>query len=292
MGLSLPFHEGEIEVQRRVGVADEAQAVGRIVAREVSSGAARFLQGQRMAVATSLDAAGRPWVSVLSGPAGFLHAVDERLLRIDAAPAADDPLAANLSARPELGLLVLDPRTRRRMRFNGRGLAAEDGLFVMTDEVYGNCPKYIQRRRVVGDVAAPRGASVRSRTLDARQQGWIARADTFFIGTYHPDGGADASHRGGDPGFVRVLDERRLLIPDYPGNAMFNTLGNLIGQPNVGLLFLDFASGDTLQLTGRAEVRFEPSRAIAVEIDEVRETPHGHRLRWDLLEDAPGMPGA
>jgi predicted pyridoxine 5'-phosphate oxidase superfamily flavin-nucleotide-binding protein len=278
-----PFHPGERDVQRRAGVAEAAQAVGRIIGGTVSPAAARFLEEQRLALAGSLDASGRPWASVLSGPAGFIDAVDERLVSVAARPAAGDPLEPNLRTRPELALLVLDPSTQRRMRLNGRGLLAEDGLFLSTEQVYGNCPKYIQRRRITGANARPAGAVASSPALDARQREWIARADTLFIASFHPAGGPDVSHRGGNPGFVRVHDGRHLEIPDYAGNAMFNTLGNLVEYPRAGLLFVDFANGDTLQLTGRAQVRFEPRRAIEVEVDEVRETAAGHGLTWDLV---------
>jgi predicted pyridoxine 5'-phosphate oxidase superfamily flavin-nucleotide-binding protein len=284
------FHAGEAFVQRSAGLAEQAEAVGRIVGDSISRAAADFLHGQRLAIASSLDESGRPWASVLSGPAGFLRAEDARRLRIVALPAEDDPLAANLRARPELGLLVLDPPTRRRMRVNGRASLSEDGLLVRTDEVYGNCPKYIQRRRLRGEVEQPRKPARRAPALDARQQEWIARADTMFLASFHPDSGADASHRGGMPGFLRVESDRRIALPDYPGNAMFNTLGNLHGYPRVGLLFLDFENGDTLQLTGRAELRFEPARALAIEVDEVRETPGGHRLAWELVEYSSSNP--
>jgi predicted pyridoxine 5'-phosphate oxidase superfamily flavin-nucleotide-binding protein len=293
MGVSTgSFHAGEREVQRRAGLADEAQAVGRIVGDAISPAAARFLETQRLAIAASLDASGQPWASVLSGPAGFLRTVDPRRLRIAAVPADDDPLAANLRVRPEIGLLVIDPQTRRRMRVNGRGTLDRDGVVVRTDEVYGNCPKYIQRRRLLGEASSPRGSAVTSGRLSAAQRAWIASADTLFIASFHPDSGADASHRGGEPGFVRVEDDRRIVMPDYPGNAMFNTLGNLLEHPRAGLLFLDFATGDTLQVAGRAALRFEPERALAVEVDEVRETPGGHRLAWELIERSPSNPRA
>lgn len=285
------FHGGETFVQRSAGLAEEAEAVGRIVGDSISRAAADFLRGQRLAIAASLDESGRPWASVLSGPAGFLRTLDTRRLHVAAVPAADDPLASNLRVRPELGLLVIDPQTRRRMRVNGQASLSDDGVLVRTDEVYGNCPKYIQRRRLRGEVERPRGATLRASVLDARQQAWIARADTLFIASFHPDSGADASHRGGLPGFVRVENDRRIALPDYPGNAMFNTLGNLHEYPRVGLLFLDFANGDTLQLTGRAELSLQPARALAVEVDEVRETAGGHRLAWDLVEYSPSNPG-
>jgi predicted pyridoxine 5'-phosphate oxidase superfamily flavin-nucleotide-binding protein len=291
MGVSTgSFHAGEREVQRRAGLADEAQAVGRIVGDAISPAAARFLETQRLAIAASLDASGQPWASVLSGPAGFLRTVDPRRLRIAAVPADDDPLAANLRVRPEIGLLVIDPQTRRRMRVNGRGTLDRDGVVVRTDEVYGNCPKYIQKRRLIGGDGSPAGEARRSSSLDERARALVAGADTLFTATWHPGGGADASHRGGRPGFVRVRDERTLEFPDYPGNNMFNTLGNLVTNPGVGLLIVDFEHGDLLQLTGRARILWEPERVVRVELEEVLVTPGGSPLRFELVGPWPANP--
>jgi predicted pyridoxine 5'-phosphate oxidase superfamily flavin-nucleotide-binding protein len=78
---------------------------------------------------------------------------------------------------------------------------------------------------------------------NGKQQRLIREADTFFIASSHRDGGADASHRGGNPGFVHVLNETKLIWPDYSGNGMFQTLGNLAIDPRAGLLFMDFESG-------------------------------------------------
>jgi predicted pyridoxine 5'-phosphate oxidase superfamily flavin-nucleotide-binding protein len=283
------FHPGEIEVQGRLRAREDAERVGGIIASRMPPAVAVALRGQRMAVAATLDEQGRPWASLLTGPAGFIQAADDQLLRLATAIHPGDPLSANLQARPELGILVIDPGTRRRWRFNGRGLLSPEGVFLRVEQVYGNCPKYIQKRRRVaeGEVAAsePR----RSRSLDARTRALIAGADTFFIASWHPEGGADASHRGGRPGFVRVLDERTLEFPDYPGNNMFNTLGNLAGYPRAGLLFVDFERGDLLQLTGRVEIRWEPV-TVRMALEEVREIPAGTSLRLELVEPSPVNP--
>jgi uncharacterized protein len=284
------FHAGEIEVQARAGVRDDAERVGRIIASEIPPAIRPFLRSQRMAVAASLDEQDRPWASLLTGPAGFIQAPDDHLLRLAATPAPGDPLAANLGARPELGLLVIDPRTRQRVRFNGRGLLSSDGLFLQTAEVYGNCQKYVQKRRLVGRSEDVPGDVRRTTSLDARTRALVTGADTFFIASWHPAGGADASHRGGRPGFVRVLDDRTLEFPDYPGNNMFNSLGNLLGHPRAGLLFVGFEHGDLLQLTGRARIAWEPETAVRVTIEEVRETSRGNPLRYELVEPSPANP--
>jgi uncharacterized protein len=291
MGISNgPFHDGERQVQRQVGVARAAEALGGMVSRSVTPAVARFLRTQRLAVAATLDGGGRPWASLLTGDAGFIQAVDDRLLLLAARPDESDPLNANLRDRPELGLLVIDPRTRQRIRANGRGRLSPQGLFLRTDQVYGNCPKYIQKRRIVAEVEPGPAAVVRTPALDARQRSWIAGADTFFIASFDAEGGPDASHRGGRPGFVRVLDAQRLAFPDYPGNNMFNTLGNLARHPRAGLLFVDFTAGAVLQLTGRTEVLFAPERAVTFEIEDVVERRGASALRWELVEPSPSNP--
>jgi uncharacterized protein len=287
-----PFHAGEIEAQRRAGVRAEADEVGRIVRGELPANADRVLGAFQIAIAASLGDKGDVWASLVTGPPGFLRAIDEQLVLIDAAIRSDDPLAGNLERRPELGVLVIDLATRRRIRLNGRAvLDAERRIFLTLEQVYGNCPKYIQVRRLetagpAVEVATPR----RSAQLDARQQSVMAAADTFFIASHHPGGGADASHRGGRPGFVQVLGPRALSFADYPGNNMFNTLGNLLVQPQAGLLFLDFERGDTLQLTGRATVEWKEGRAaVGFEIDQVLETA-GAGVRGPLVEYSPLNP--
>jgi hypothetical protein len=136
-------------------------------------------------------------------------------------------------------------------------------------------------------------------TLSLAQQERIARADTFFIASQHARTGLDASHRGGQPGFVDVVDAAHLAWPDYVGNMMFQTLGNLTSDPRAGLLFVDFASGDVLQLTGRASVDFDPARArrhtgaervVDFAIDEVRDTPGVVPLRAGEPEYSPFNP--
>ena len=190
-------------MQRRAGAVREAAAVGNGIRSTLPRGVDRFLGRQRLAIASTLDGRGRVWASLITGPPGFIQPVDAQLLRIAAQPAPADPLAENLEAGSDLGLLVLDPTTRQRMRFNGRGMLRPDGIFLLVDQAYGNCPKYIQLRQPERDedVSAAEPVQV-SVTLDEHQQAAIAHADTFFIASFHPEGGADTSHRGGRPGLL------------------------------------------------------------------------------------------
>lgn len=277
------YHEGELAVQRQAGVAANAERIGRSIHGEIPDLARRFAAEQRFVIVGAADGEGRVWATMLRGEPGFLSAPAPDRLLIDARPWPDDPLATTLAGETDVGLLIIDPATRRRMRVNGRSSpAGPAALEVHTREVYANCPKYIHSREVrlpARDAEHPAGMS-RGDALTPAQAAWIAGADTLFLASRHPAAGADVSHRGGPPGFVRVAAPDRLLIPDYAGNMMFNTLGNIEAHPEAGVLLVDFDRGDTLQLSGRATIDWDPAaradmqgaeRAVEFEIDQVVE---------------------
>ena len=293
------FHEGELDVQRRAGVSDMAARIGNSIHAAIPPPARAFIAEQPFAILASRDGDGRVWASILSGAPGFADAPDQRTLTIDAAPAPGDPLAANLAAGGPLGVLIIDPATRRRLRVNGVLAAAGRPLRVTVEECFANCPKYIQQRELQPGAAASAPTTQRAAALSLAQQLRVERADTFFIASQHPRAGLDASHRGGKPGFVEVVDASHLAWPDYIGNMMFQTLGNLTSEPRAGLLFVDFASGDVLQLTGRGAIDFDPQRArrypgaqrvVDFAIDEVRDRPGAVPLRSGPPEYSPYNP--
>lgn len=282
------FHPGELEVQRRSGVSREAaRLVSMLAPPHLDGGPANFLAQREFAVLTARDDDGTLWTSPLLGPTGFLHA-HGTTLRVHTGPAPGDPLG-RLTAGQPAGLLAMEFAIRRRMRVNGVLTAAgPDGLTIDVEQAFGNCPAYIQRR-VLEPVtsAAPEHEAMESTTLSPRQRAVVRAADTFFLGTAHPAHGADASHKGGSPGFVRV-DGDDLWWPDYAGNNMFNSLGNIAANPEAALLFVDFATGELLHLTGIAglewsapgshgddggtgrRVRFHPERVVSAPILPVR----------------------
>jgi hypothetical protein len=194
---------------------------------------------------------------------GFLEARGSTL-DVHAVVPGGDPLAA-LPVGQEVGLIAIEFAIRRRFRVNGTVTAADvRGLTIDADQAYGNCPAYIQRRvfepsdlpeQGGRDVDDRTGPDVTRSSLTDEARSLIRRADTFFLGTVHPDRGADTSHKGGLPGFVRI-ERDELWWPDYAGNNMFNSLGNLAVNPEASLLFVDFATGRTLQLSGTAELQW------------------------------------
>ena len=295
------FHPGEIAVQERAGVRASAEKIGGSIDDAIPGPAAHFLAQRYALYLGSMDADGRPWASELVGPPGFLRATGPSRVRIAAQPAPGDPLDENLRQPGAVGLLAIDLATRRRFRVNGIASRASDGAIdVAVAQAFGNCPKYIQRREPVAVEERPATSDVvRSATLSEAARERIARADTFFLATVHPTAGADVSHRGGRPGFVRAVDDRTLVWPDYAGNRMFMSLGNLAVDPRAGVLFVDFDTGDVVHATGRATVDWDPGRAAALPgaervvefaIDAVVESRAASPLRWRLVEPSPVNP--
>lgn len=298
------YHEGELAVQERAGVREMAARVGRSIRPVIPPAAREFLLDQPMVIVATADARGCVWASLLWGAPGFARAEDERTLRIDAKPVSGDPLDDNLEVNDQIGVLVIEPATRRRMRLNGAAERRADGsIYVRAEQVYSNCPKYIQartwRRSIDGGEGLAEKIARRAPSLDDEQRRWIARADTFFIATRHAEVGADASHRGGIPGFVRMENERLLAWGDYSGNQMFQTLGNIAENPRAGLLFIDFERGSTLQLTGAARIVWDAARAaeftgaervMEFEVEEVVEIKNATDLRWRLVNYSPFNP--
>jgi predicted pyridoxine 5'-phosphate oxidase superfamily flavin-nucleotide-binding protein len=90
--------------------------------------------------------------------------------------------------------------------------------------------------------------------ITADDQAFIERLDMFFLATADAEGRPNCSYKGGDPGFVRVLDEEHLMFPNYDGNGMYLSAGNTIANPNVGLLFVDFPNRKRMRLNGTASI--------------------------------------
>lgn len=287
------YHAGQRAVQARAGDTTVAERLERGIRSALPEPAREFLAGLPLLFAAAAGPDGRLWASVLSGPPGFIGTPDDRTLRVAAHPPAGSPLAQALGAGPApVGLLGIEPETRRRMRVNGTATRGAHGVEVRTEQVYSNCPKYIQRRHVTAAAAVTPAAVARER-LGAADRRLIVASDTFVIATAGPDRGADASHRGGSPGFVSLHDDRHLSFPDYAGNTMYMTLGNLEANPRAGLLFLDWATGDGLQLSGRAAIDWSPERAAAVPgaqrivdftVERVIATTGAVPYRWALDE--------
>ena len=262
-----PFHPGEQSVQRMLGVRDQVERAGRNMIHERMPDQFRAIfEALPLIVVGSVSEQGQVWASVLSGAPGFVRSPEANALVVQAQPALGDPLANQLEVGAPLGVLGIQLETRRRLRANGRVVARDATSFtVQVEQTFGNCNQYIQAREptfdasLVGSGAAP---VLERAHLSERASALFANTDTFFIATASASAaggaageGVDVSHRGGRPGFVRVTHTAQrstLLIPDFSGNFMFNTLGNLQANPHAGIVCADFSTGDILCITGTA----------------------------------------
>ena len=299
------FHEGECAAQERVGVREKMSGVGRHAIRDFMPDQHReFFAQLPFVIVGTVDGGGQPWASVLTNPPGFIESPTPRELSIHAQPLTADPLAETLVSGAPIGLLGIEPHTRRRNRMNGiiEHIAAQE-FRVRASQSFGNCPKYINPRKAV---YVPGGADAtaiyRTGLGDDAIRQLILRADTFFIATAYPADkcdvtapahGVDVSHRGGKPGFVRVDDDTTLTVPDYTGNQFFNTIGNLLVNPRAGLLFIDFETSDLLYLAVEAEVLWEgeqiktfagAQRLLRFRVGAVRYVKSALPLRWEPTE--------
>ena len=128
---------------------------------------------------------------------------------------------------------------------------------------------------------------------------FIESASMFFLATADADGWPDCSYKGGLPGFVKVLDRTAVAFPHYDGNGMFRSLGNVLVNPKVGLLFIDFAHPNRMRINGRATVvedgelveLFEGAQA-AVRVDIERVFPNCPRYihKMELIEHSTYAP--
>ncbi|KAI0377058.1 hypothetical protein F5Y04DRAFT_265295 [Hypomontagnella monticulosa] len=260
----------------------------------------------------ALDKKGRPWATVWGGGAGFCSPVTKGVLGVSATvDARFDPVLSALLAsedekaeetrdweddavvKPEgsrlMAGLSIDLETRDRVKLAGRmavGTAtrtapgvAELQLAMLVEESLGNCPKYLNKKQIIARVPNPELVSEGSGIpLPKEAVELIAKADLFFIASHHGARTMDVNHRGGAPGFVRVLRNEKgaasLVYPEYSGNRLYQTLGNLHQNPSAGLVVPDFETGDVLYVTGRtailvgdAAAKCMPHAKLAVRVD-------------------------
>ena len=301
------FHDGERAIQKKVGEELAANSNSRIIADSVVKGAVNFIERQPMAIVSSVDQHKNVWISLLVGDAGFVTVPSPQSLTFHKDliySDSSDIFFENISGRKEVGTLFIELSTRRRFRINGNIEEVGGQINLTVQEAYPNCPKYIQQRVVSSPESFTAHQADKSRgcALNDESKDLILAADTLFVGSQGADQKMDASHRGGNEGFVEILSDNTLKIPDYQGNSMYNTLGNIVQNANCGLLFIDFEKRQTLQLTGKAKLLFDQTseddmlkttgtgRYWLFETDQWILTKNQHQVDWELLSYSPFNP--
>ncbi|SPO04957.1 related to oxidoreductase, FAD-binding [Cephalotrichum gorgonifer] len=246
--------------------------------------------GPRMSAAplialAAADEQGRAWATVWGGNAGTAGIVAPNVLGVRSKVSAHDPVLGALWGPKEgrrvvkpgdpgerlVAGLAIDLETRDRVKFAGRmmvGAAEEEGgvrdvqVGIEVRESMGNCPKYINRRTVVPRETMEPTIESEALPLVPRAVEMIRGADMFFVAS-GAEGKMDSNYRGGPPGFVRIArnDEGgvELVYPEYSGNRLYQTLGNLKVNPAIGITIVDFETSDVLYLTGTSTILIGPA---------------------------------
>ena len=284
-----PFHADERALQEFMGVREQARQRGAALIRPfMPEQHQRFFESLPLAFVATLDQLGHPQADALVGGIGLLRAATPTLLAVHDVPREH----ALRSLRPgePMGLLGIDFTNGRRNRANGVIERNDDGgLEMRVTHSFGNCPRHIHVRRpdpIVATVAT---------AFDPRAL--VEAAATFFIASRSAEldpaggGGVDISHRGGAPGFAHWADDDTVIFDDVRGNNFFNTLGNILSDCRVSLLFIDFDSGRQLRVAGEASLA-APSASkpvqVRVRVQHTTLISEMPELRWPLV--APASP--
>ncbi|KAJ4393431.1 hypothetical protein N0V93_002641 [Gnomoniopsis smithogilvyi] len=285
----------------------------------------------------TLDDEGMPWTSVWGGEVGFATPLEHGVLAVESvADACHDPVASSLFGTSRDGRLndeayhitreeleggggrvmaglSIDLATRDRVKLGGRlvagkvDLIGEEGvarvhMAMLVEESLGNCPKYLNKKTIRSHLPSPRLISDML-PISSEALALLDAADLFFLSS--TDGSTmDTNHRGGPPGFVRVISNdtqngTQLIYPEYSGNRLYQTLGNLYVRPLVGICVPDFGTGDVLYLTGDAKIlvgsdaaRLLPHTKLAVKINvtAARFVRDGLPFRGDVVDFSPYNP--
>lgn len=269
---SSQFHNGEIAIQTRVGVADMIAKYSEGFIRSAMPDQHReFFSSLSMVVIGITDDEGYPWAMPLFGHPGFIQSPDAKTLKIAVVPILVKVLKLDFKANKKIGFLGIEPRTCRRNRMNGIIKAiAQNSFSIVVEQSFGNCPQYIQRRELSWVNSSAENVESKALSLDSLPTSTtidlIQSADTFFISSrthgFSNDNrdGLDVSHRGGKPGFVKVEGDT-LYFPDFSGNRFYNTLGNIQSDERVGLYFPNYTNGNAVFISGCAEIIWDAHRS-------------------------------
>lgn len=280
----MPWHEGEQQMAKSM----KTPYLDNPTVPTLSPQLANHLQIAPLIAIGTVDSESRPWVTLLGGQKGMSQPLGSGIIGIKTAVAEKhDPVIELLvgnepsgEIRREEGKgrmvsgLTIDLETRKRVKMYGRMIAgalseredeaigraeriAEMQLVLKIEQSLGNCPKYLNKKKIEPALSRPKLVS-ESPQLPQEALQLIEKSDLFFVSSAQHDQDMDANHRGGPPGFVRVASNGEsgavLLWPEYSGNRLYQTLGNLAVNSVAGLCFPDFDTGNMLYLTGRTEI--------------------------------------
>ncbi|KAL8704160.1 MAG: hypothetical protein Q9201_002658 [Fulgogasparrea decipioides] len=325
----IPWHEGEDTMHRKLHASVQDNPTSSFL----TPYAARLLLNAPLLALGTLDNAGRPWTTLLGGEVGFVRPLGQSNvgIRTSVDPTYDPVVNTLLGSKhrdgPEdstsknhlVSGLGIDLATRSRVKLAGRVVASaldrlsdelQDGsvgvteaqMVVKIEQSLGLCPKYLNKKQIVPTLPEP-GLVSDALPLPLGATRLLAKADLFFISSSHDGMTMGTNNRGGPPGFVRVVENdssgTALVYPEYSGNRLYQTLGNLQTTPRAGIVIPDFDSGDVLYVTGTTQILVGPEAAgllprsnlaVKVHVEEARLVSKSLPFRGKAGEPSPYNP--
>lgn len=293
---AMPWHEGE----RRMHALMNVPEYDNPTVTSLSPQLARHLQVAPLVAIGTLDKEGRPWTTLWGGEPGFAQPLGGPVVGFRLPVTRKyDPVVEEIVGGEATGEVVREPngkgrlvsgltidlQTRKRVKMAGRMIAsvlteredevtsrnetvAEVQLVVKVEQSLGNCPKYLNSKQITPRFSHPKLA-YDGPHLSPEAIKLIGQADLFFMSTAGPQDDMDTNHRGGPPGFMRVLsagshtEPASVVYPEYSGNRLYQSLGNMMLNPMCGICVPNFETGDMLYFTGSTEI-FAGKEAHAV----------------------------
>ncbi|KAH8904284.1 hypothetical protein BR93DRAFT_946640 [Coniochaeta sp. PMI_546] len=272
------WHPGEVAVHKLLNIPNYG---GKPNSRGMPPQYGYRIAASPLVAFGALDEEGRPWTTILGGERGFSQPIQKGFLGAKSlVDRAHDPVVQALlgSALPDgellqvekpVSALSVDLENRDRVKIAGRMIAgvlsrqegtdtavSEMEMAVLVKETLGNCPKYMNKKIIRAHVPSPKLVSD-TLPLPKEALDLIEKADMFFLTSANGEA-MDTNHRGGPQGFVRVArnapDEVVVVYPEYSGNRLYESLGNLYLNPKIGIAIPDFDTSDVLYLTGTAKI--------------------------------------
>ena len=279
------FHHGEIALQKKLGIDKEiGERTNGFIRSYMPEQHRQFFTSSPFTVLALVDDEGYPIAIPIWGEDDVIESPSPTQLRFhlpdEVVNMLRNTLNLDVMAGSKIGIVGVEYATRRRNRLNGTISHAINGsLTVLVDQSFGNCPQYIhkrnttKKRRLAIDGQTENNTSDNVNlttstihTINDKVRSIIESAETFFIASRHSslsleaNEGLDVSHRGGKPGFIKVKGNT-INFPDFSGNKFFNTLGNILLDPRVGILFWDNETGDLFFVKAKAKVEPINSKA-------------------------------
>lgn len=280
------YHEGEVYIQELMGVRTISDSLSSMIKKDMSVVATQFLKTLSFSVITFSKETSILHSSIVFGLNSFIKILTKNELLIDLKNRSFIPKEILEEKTLTIGFIGLDFENKMRIRINGKGDIKNNQLHLVIDEIYSNCPKYITNRKLNGkldffdEIKHYKNSSLEKNSINI-----LTNADTFFLSTIHKSKGADISHKGGKKGFLRVVSPAQLEFDDFPGNNLYNSIGNIYTNKNVNILVIDFFSNDILHIVGTAKIMQEETNKnklkILIEIKEVSIESNNFTLKYD-----------